>query len=332
LGRGRLRQAEEQLERHSGDLAARRGALDLQLKALHERLSELRTLRISLKDQLSQSELRERAAAEQRRLDQECKQMQAELAISQLAWDQAQQQVAQLNFSEGEYHSKRQSLETAERLAEVCRLQNVRLEGELQREEALLKRARTELASYDARLRELQDRRARLSQLEDGDRLLTDFRKYLNTSIRPRLSELAGEYLTELSDGRYAAVEIGEDFAPTVLEDDLPKATISGGEEDILNLCVRLALSQMLAERAGHQFSLLVLDEIFGSLDEQRRMNVLALLERLSARFEQILVISHFEEIKEGVHQAIFVNYDESTTDLQIGEQPMAVDLIAVNI
>ena len=181
-------------------------------------------------------------------------------------------------------------------------------------------------------MRELQDRRARLSQLEDGDRLLTDFRKYLNTSIRPRLSELAGEYLTELSDGRYAAVEIGEDFAPTVLEDDLPKATISGGEEDILNLCVRLALSQMLAERAGHQFSLLVLDEIFGSLDEQRRMNVLALLERLSARFEQILVISHFEEIKEGVHQAIFVNYDESTTDLQIGEQPMAVDLIAVNI
>ena len=46
---------------------------------------------------------------------------------------------------------------------------------------------------------------------------------------------------------------------------------ISGGEEDIANLALRLAISQMIAERAGQPLSLLVLDEIFGSLDEDRR-------------------------------------------------------------
>src|SRR2546426_7826719 len=39
---------------------------------------------------------------------------------------------------------------------------------------------------------------------------------------------------------------------------------------------LRLAISQMIAERAGQPLSLLVLDEIFGSLDESRRQHVLA--------------------------------------------------------
>ena len=56
-----------------------------------------------------------------------------------------------------------------------------------------------------------------------------------------------------------------------VIEDGVPKPVISGGEQDIANLCLRLAISQMIAERAGQSFSLLILDEIFGSLDESRR-------------------------------------------------------------
>ena len=56
-----------------------------------------------------------------------------------------------------------------------------------------------------------------------------------------------------------------------VLEDGVPKPVISGGEEDLANLVLRLAISQMIAERAGQAFSLLVLDEVFGSLDETRR-------------------------------------------------------------
>ncbi|MGQ5491146.1 hypothetical protein ACUH78_20110, partial [Thauera sp. ZXT1-4] len=76
-----------------------------------------------------------------------------------------------------------------------------------------------------------------------SDAALTQFRKYLNSGIRPRLSELAGEFLADLTDGRYAAVEIGADFSPTVIDENGPRAVISGGEQDILNLCMRLALS-----------------------------------------------------------------------------------------
>src|SRR5438552_6046704 len=52
--------------------------------------------------------------------------------------------------------------------------------------------------------------------------------------------------------------------------DGIPKPVLSGGEEDLANLVLRLAISQMIAERAGQNFSLLILDEVFGSLDEAR--------------------------------------------------------------
>jgi exonuclease SbcC len=93
----------------------------------------------------------------------------------------------------------------------------------------------------------------------------------------------------------------------------LPKPVISGGEQDIANLCLRLAISQMIAERAGQSFSLLILDEVFGSLDESRRQNVVELLRGLGDRFEQVILITHIEQVREGLDRVISVRYDEES-------------------
>jgi DNA repair protein SbcC/Rad50 len=76
---------------------------------------------------------------------------------------------------------------------------------------------------------------------------------------------------------------------------------------------LRLAISQMIADRSGQPFSLLVLDEVFGSLDAARRDNVLELLHRLDDRFEQVILITHIESVREGVDRVITVRYDEET-------------------
>ena len=106
---------------------------------------------------------------------------------------------------------------------------------------------------------------------QELDRALTDLRGELNATLRPDLSELASGFLRDLTNGRYTELELDEDYGTTLLDDGDPKAVISGGEEDVANLALRLAISQMIAERAGQPLSLLVLDEIFGSLDEDRR-------------------------------------------------------------
>src|SRR5213075_1622020 len=109
---------------------------------------------------------------------------------------------------------------------------------------------------------------------------------------------------------RYDEVDLDEDYRVVVLDEGVPKPVISGGEEDIANLVLRLAISQMIAERAGQPLTLLVLDEIFGSLDEGRRQHVVGLLRRLADRFPQVVLITHIEQVREGLDRVIRVDYD----------------------
>lgn len=230
----------------------------------------------------------------------------------------AQERVTEIPFSEEEYAKEKGAHDAAQRLLEVSRLQRVRLEGEVNTKEALVKRSQDELERYDERRSELERMRREVRLLDECDKIVSEFRRSVNASIRPRMAELASEYLADLTDGRYSAVELEEDFTPTVLDEGEAKRVISGGEEDILNLCMRISLSHMLAERAGQHFSLLMLDEVFGSLDDVRRSNVLALLEKLRKRFEQIIIITHLDDIKDGVQHLIQVEFEEGTGSAKI--------------
>jgi exonuclease SbcC len=69
----------------------------------------------------------------------------------------------------------------------------------------------------------------------------------------------------------------------------------------------------MIAERAGQPLSLLVLDEVFGSLDEYRRANVVALLKRLHERFEQVIVITHIDMERPDFEHLFEVQYDKES-------------------
>jgi DNA repair exonuclease SbcCD ATPase subunit len=59
--------------------------------------------------------------------------------------------------------------------------------------------------------------------------------------------------------------------------------------------------------QSGGAVGLLVLDEVFGPLDDVRKERMLQALERLKGRFRQILVITHATEIKEQLPNAIQV-------------------------
>ena len=66
----------------------------------------------------------------------------------------------------------------------------------------------------------------------------------------------------------------------------------------------------MIAERSGQAFSLLILDEIFGSLDERSQFTVLELLKALGDRFEQVILITHIEALRRGLDHVMTVEYD----------------------
>jgi exonuclease SbcC len=216
-----------------------------------------------------------------------------------------------LTFSEQGFAELRARHDLASSELRTAELDAVAAAGEMTGAQAAVTRAqlaRGELERARATL-EMLDRQKRLH--DELDRAYTDLRTDLNVQLRPEMSELASAFLSELSDARYDELELDDSYNLTVLEDGVPKPVISGGEQDIANLCLRLAISQMIAERAGQSFSLLILDEVFGSLDEARRQNVVALLRGLQDRFEQVILITHIEQVREGLDRVISVRYDE---------------------
>ena len=170
--------------------------------------------------------------------------------------------------------------------------------------------ARKEYERIADRMRMLNVQRLVHDELDNAFR---DLRGDLNDALRPELSEIASSFLGSLTDERYNRLELDDRYDIIILEDGIAKPVMSGGEEDLANLVLRLAISQMIADRSGQPFSLLVLDEVFGSLDASRRDNVLELLHRLEDRFEQVILITHIESVREGVDRVITVRYDEET-------------------
>ena len=73
----------------------------------------------------------------------------------------------------------------------------------------------------------------------------------------------------------------------------------SGGEAFRINFAIRLALSRLLARRSGASLQTLIIDEGFGSQDQTGRVRLLEVIEAVRNDFELILVITHFDDIKE---------------------------------
>ena len=85
----------------------------------------------------------------------------------------------------------------------------------------------------------------------------------------------------------------------------------SGGESFRIDFAIRLALSHILAQRAGARLQTLVIDEGFGSQDALGRQRLIEAINLVEDDFEKILVITHVEEIKEAFSTRILV---EKTT------------------
>ena len=75
--------------------------------------------------------------------------------------------------------------------------------------------------------------------------------------------------------------------------------TFSGGEAFRINLALRIALSKLLAHRAGAPLPTLFIDEGFGTQDAPGRERILVVIQSIAEDFQCILVITHMDEVKD---------------------------------
>jgi exonuclease SbcC len=81
----------------------------------------------------------------------------------------------------------------------------------------------------------------------------------------------------------------------------------SGGEAFRVNFAIRLALSEVLSQRAGARLQTLVIDEGFGSQDAQGRQRLIEAINLVRSDFAKILVITHIDELKDAFPSRIEV-------------------------
>lgn len=86
------------------------------------------------------------------------------------------------------------------------------------------------------------------------------------------------------------------------IHDDMgirPYELYSGGEAFRIDFAIRIALSKLLAYRAGARLKTLVIDEGFGTQDEEGLEKLIQAIQAIQNDFDKILVITHLSLLKD---------------------------------
>ncbi|MCZ2123227.1 MAG: SMC family ATPase [Anaerolineales bacterium] len=149
----------------------------------------------------------------------------------------------------------------------------------------------------------------------------------------PQIEQKANDLLERLSDGKMSIRfvtqakykdEKREDLRET-LEIQISDSSgardyemYSGGEAFRVNFAIRLALSEILAQRKGARLQTLVIDEGFGSQDAQGRQRLVEAINLVRHDFEKILVITHLDELKDAFPNRIEVEKTENGSSVKV--------------
>ncbi len=138
-------------------------------------------------------------------------------------------------------------------------------------------------------------------------------------SVLPEIEQEANRLLARMTNGRMSVAlttqretkkgETTETLDVTIADELGTRAyeLFSGGEAFRINLALRIALSKLLAHRAGAQIPTLFVDEGFGTQDAAGRERLVEAMNAVAGDFECMLVITHIDELKDQFEQQIRV-------------------------
>lgn len=149
----------------------------------------------------------------------------------------------------------------------------------------------------------------------------------------PQIEQKANDLLDRLSDGAMSLRFVTQAEYKDKKREDL-KETLdiqisdssgirayemySGGEAFRVNFAIRLALSEILAQRKGARLQTLVIDEGFGSQDALGRQRLVEAINLVRRDFAKILVITHLDELKDAFPTRIEIDKTDQGSTVKI--------------
>jgi DNA repair protein SbcC/Rad50 len=195
--------------------------------------------------------------------------------------------------------------------------------------------AQQTLGSVRARLKRLeelevkkQEKQAQLTQLSREGSVYRELaRAFGKTGIQaliidtalPEIESEANKLLSRMTDNRmhvkFETQKLSkkgtvQETLDIAIADELGTRNYemySGGEAFRINFAIRIALSRLLARRAGAPLPTLIIDEGFGTQDSTGMEKVKEAIISIQDDFEKILVITHMDELKDAFPSRIDV-------------------------
>ena len=307
--RVQLQQADASLEKlgYKPEEHERHRQAELQARDAEEAFRNLEKARTAVESLRREIETLTAAAAaleeEIARDEQQYKELTAKIAEQQGQLPDAQTMETELEELRHEENSMRRHVGAAQQMVAVLDKQRER--------KVVLTREIAEIQGQIAHLKTLETAFGR-----DGIQAL------LIEQALPEIELQANDILDRLTSGRMSVTFMTErEYKDKKREDKKQTLDIlisdssgqreyelfSGGEAFRINFAIRLALSRVLAQRAGARLQTLVIDEGFGSQDEEGRQRLIEAIKLVGEDFAKILVITHLDELKDAFPSRIEV-------------------------
>jgi exonuclease SbcC len=253
---------------------------------------------------------------------------------------QLSEELEKLNTEIGRLNAEIKGLKDAEENLYRKKAEKSALDEEIKKivsEEAKLTEKLSEIERKEKRLKELK---GEIAEKEEAVQILAACKKMFGKEgiqisiIRdavPRIESIANEMLSKMTNGR---MSLKFDTLKQLKTRDVSKNTLqisvydngekrryelfSGGEQFRINLAIRIGISMFLSESSGMPLEMLVIDEGFGSQDENGKMRILEEINSFKERFKKIIIITHVTEIKENFPYEIRVVKDETGSHITV--------------
>jgi DNA repair protein SbcC/Rad50 len=323
------------------EMAADLARFDQQLAAIGYSLEQHNTLRTNLRHsqtwQLKYQELqqaRQTLPQVQQRLDEIVQALQTKLIEQQAIQQQVEflhrcltqnpDPTAQIEHWETQLHRDRQELD--EQLATLGRLQ------QRQQHQETLKTQKQALLLEQQKLQQQYRVYQELAQAfgKNGIPAL------MIENVLPQLETMTNQVLARLSANQLHVQFVTQRYRPgkakfanskaietlDILIADAkgtrPYESYSGGEAFRINFAIRLALARLLSQRSGTALQMLIVDEGFGTQDQEGIDRLIAAINAIAPDFACILTITHMAYFRDAFQARIEVHKTETGSHLEL--------------
>lgn len=149
----------------------------------------------------------------------------------------------------------------------------------------------------------------------------------------PEIEHEANEILAKLTDNQaQIIIESVRDLKKGGIKETLdikisddigirPYEMFSGGEAFRIDFALRIAISKLLAHRSGTSLQTLIIDEGFGSQDEEGLVHIMDSIYKIQDDFAKIIIVSHLQTMKEQFPVHFVVEKGPSGSKINVVEQ-----------